>query len=56
MSSHPGRNAQRKAIKQDRNAKIHSMAKRGMSKSLIAVELGISRNTVASVLKQPAVV
>ena len=52
MSGHPGRRARSRTIKQDRNTKIRNLAANGMSKSRIAVELGISRNTVAAVMKE----
>lgn len=50
MSGHPGRKAQSKALKEDRNAKIKAMAQQGIPKSRIAAQLGIARNTVSSVL------
>lgn len=50
LSGHPARNASRKTQKDDRNRKIHEMAKAGVSREKIANELGISRNTVATVL------
>jgi len=50
MSANPSRDAARKVVKDDRNAKIRTLAEQGLSRKQISTELGISRNTVSSVL------
>lgn len=50
LSGHPSEKAARQTVKQDRNAKILAMSEAGMTRSKIAEELGIARNTVGAVL------
>ena len=50
FSKNPSRDVARRAVKEDRNAKIQALQAAGYSKSKIAEELGISRATVGAVL------
>ncbi len=52
VSAHPGRRAAARLAKEDRDKKILALAKQGLKQPAIASELGITRQTVAAVLRR----